>query len=217
MTRQYPSGPATCRPSRRRPSSCSGQHDRRERGRDPFILAGIGLEIADAAVAVGGRRDAVPSAADAVPIPGQPLFPPRPSHRPPDCPGAGPASARLAVVLSLPAHPVRRAGHRYSRRRTTAVGSGPPVRPSPRSPSTRCRPGADAGPATAPVGWCGRSSSGGPSRRRRSGPRQPAGGPGDVGAVAAAAADARMWPVGQDRGGAGRRLTAPRGSARGAR
>ncbi|GAA1540631.1 hypothetical protein GCM10009827_069960 [Dactylosporangium maewongense] len=42
-----------------------------------FILAGIGLMIAGAACAIGGRRDA---AAPPVPfaVPGQPPFPPRP-------------------------------------------------------------------------------------------------------------------------------------------
>lgn len=42
-----------------------------------FILAGIGLEIAAAAVAVGGRRDAA-AAPMPYPMPAQPMYPPRP-------------------------------------------------------------------------------------------------------------------------------------------
>ncbi|MET7421238.1 hypothetical protein [Dactylosporangium sp. NPDC005555] len=43
-----------------------------------FILAGIGLEIAAAAVAFGGRRDQLPPPPMPYAIPGQPPFPPRP-------------------------------------------------------------------------------------------------------------------------------------------
>lgn len=44
---------------------------------DQFLLAGIALEIAAAAVAIGGRRDAaVPPVPYA--MPGQPPYPPRP-------------------------------------------------------------------------------------------------------------------------------------------
>jgi hypothetical protein len=42
-----------------------------------FILAGIGLQIAAAAVAIGGRRDQA-AAPMPYPMPGQPVYPPRP-------------------------------------------------------------------------------------------------------------------------------------------
>ncbi|MEV4512314.1 hypothetical protein AB0K00_25530 [Dactylosporangium sp. NPDC049525] len=65
-------------PTQSTPQRCTGSSNA---GGDhvpgQFILAGIGLEIAAAAVAIGGRRDAamppVPFAA-----PAQPMYPPRP-------------------------------------------------------------------------------------------------------------------------------------------
>lgn len=42
-----------------------------------FILAGIGLEIAAAAVAIGGRRE-MPAPAMPYAMPAQPVYPPRP-------------------------------------------------------------------------------------------------------------------------------------------
>ncbi|MDG6106323.1 hypothetical protein Daura_19640 [Dactylosporangium aurantiacum] len=66
-------------PSQSTPQTCNGST--RDGGKEvptQFILTGIGLQIAAAACAIGGRRDH--GAPPPVPyaVPGQPAFPPRP-------------------------------------------------------------------------------------------------------------------------------------------
>ncbi len=64
-------------PTQSTPQKCNGSTaDGGKEVPTQFILAGIGLQIAAAAVAIGGRRDA--TAPMPYPVPAQPAYPPRP-------------------------------------------------------------------------------------------------------------------------------------------